>query len=144
MESMTPIAKHGSFLIDLKIKNHLAMSRLTRGQANRDDIEKLMAVINVVEALHRMGFGREYKDVVNGGLDALQAVGKRGATTGRFILRAQEMMALNTMMELHDAQMDIITVKDLEKAVAIVEAEFRAGRMRTIVEKKNERAESAT
>ena len=138
IESLTPVAKHDSYLIDLKIKNHLAMTHLTKGEATRADIDKLIAVVNVVEALYRLGFGREYKDVVMAGLDALHEVGKRGATTGRFILRSQEMLALNSVMELHDAQLDVITIKDMENALKVVEDEYRLGKMRPIVEKKNE------
>jgi hypothetical protein len=44
---------------------------------------------------------------------------------------------LNAVMELHDAQLDVITIKDMEKALALVEAEYRAKKMRPIVEKKN-------
>lgn len=135
MESMTPVAKHDNFLIDLKIKNHGAMTALTTGQAVRADIDTLIAMSNICEALYRMGFGREYQDVVRQGSDALYAVGRRGAETGRFILRADEMTALNTLMELHDAQMDVITIKDMEQAFKIVDAEYRARKMRPIVEK---------
>ena len=135
MESMTPVAKHDNFLIDLKIKNHGAMTALTTGQAVRADIDALIAMSNICEALFRMGFGREYNDVVRQGSDALYAVGKRGAETGRFILRADEMTALNTLMELHDAQMDVITIKDMEKACQIVDREFAQKKMRTMTEK---------
>lgn len=135
MEGMTPVAKHDSYLIDLKIKNHGAMATLTKGEASRKEIDVLIAMANVCEALFRMGFGREYEDVVRLGSDALYAVGRRGAETGRFILRAEEMTALNTLMELHDAQMDVITINDMEQALKIVDAEYRAKKMRPIVEK---------
>ena len=137
MESMTPVAMHDSFLIDLKIKNHSAMASLTQGRAVRADIDTLIAMSNICEALYRMGFGREYDDVVRHGSDALYAVGKRGAETGRFILRAEEMTALNTLMELHDAQMDVINIRDMEHAFKIVDAEYRARKMRPIVEKQH-------
>lgn len=135
MESMTPVAKHDNFLIDLKIKNHSAMATLTQGKATRQDIDVLIPMGNICEALYRMGFGTEYKDVIHAGLDALHAVGKRGWQTGRFILRAEEMTALNTLMELHDAQMDVITIKHMEEACRIVDREFAQKKMRTVVEK---------
>ena len=59
MESMTPVEKHGSFLIDLKIKNHEAMTALTKGQATKTDLDMLIAMVNFVEALYRMGIGTE-------------------------------------------------------------------------------------
>jgi hypothetical protein len=133
---MKPVAHHEQYLVELKIKNHLAMTTLTRGEATRSDIDTLIASVNIVEALYRLGFGKEYADVVRDGLDALRDVGKRGVESGRFILKSTEMNALNLVMELHDAQMDLITIKDMDKAVELVKEEFRQRKMRPIVESK--------
>lgn len=138
LEGMTPVSQHEQYLVELKIKNHLAMSTLTKGLATRSDIDTLIATVNIVEALYRLGFGREYADVVKDGLDALRDVGRRGVESGKFILKANEMNALNLVMELHDAQMDIITIKDMDKAVALVKEEFRQRKMRPIVEPKHD------
>jgi hypothetical protein len=135
LEGMEPARTHGSHILDLKIKNHLALSNLTKGIATRHDIDLLIAMVNIVEALYRLGFGKEYADEVRAGLDALHAVAVRGRDTDRFILRAEEMKALNTISELHDAQMEVITVKDLDSAIGLVEKERRAKKMRTVVEK---------
>lgn len=134
LESLKPVREHDSFLIDLKIKNHGAMSSLTRGEANRDDMDALITMVNVVEALYRLGYGQEYGDVVKDGLDALHEVGKRGVATGRFILKSKEMSDLNTVMELHDAQMDVITIKDMERVTEMVRKEFEQRKMRTFKE----------
>jgi hypothetical protein len=136
LEGMTPVSQHEQYLVELKIKNHLAMSTLTKGLATRGDIDTLIATVNIVEALYRLGFGREYADVVKDGLDALRDVGKRGVESGRFILKSDEMNALNLAMELHDAQMEIITIKDMDKAIALVKEEFRLRKARPIVEPK--------
>ena len=135
MESMTPVEKHGSFLLDLKIKNHEAITALTQGRATRADIDTIIAMVNMVEALYRIGFGKEYEDVVLDGLDAVRTVARRGILNGRFILKAQEMSAINLVTELHDAQMDVITVKDMENAFKLVENEWRQKKMNPIVEK---------
>lgn len=125
VESMTPVAKHESFAVDLRLVNHMAMATLTRGDATKKDIDVLISALNITESLYRLGFGREYKDVVNGGLRALRSLGKRGLASGRFILKADEMLALNEAMELHDAQLDVITIKDMERALHIVHEEIR-------------------
>lgn len=130
LESLKPIKHHDDFLIDLKIKNHSAMEALTKGKAGRSEMDLLINMVNVVEALYRLGFGEDYGDVVQQGLDALHDVGKRGVQTGKFILKAQEMSHLNMIMELHDAQMDVITVKDMERAVDLVNKEFEQRKMR--------------
>lgn len=135
MEGMTPVAKHDTFLLDLKIRTHGAMAALTQGRAGRTEVDALIAMANVCEALYRMGFGNEYKDVIKQGFDALLAVGKRGVKANRFVLKAEEMTALNVLMELHDAQMEVITVKDMERAFKIVDEEHRLRRMQPVVEK---------
>ena len=66
----------------------------------------------------------------------MRDVGRRGVESGRFILKADEMNALNLVMELHDAQMDIITIKDMDKAIELVKEEFRLRKARPIVETK--------
>lgn len=135
LESLTPVAKHDSFMIDLKIKNHGSMASLMQGRAGRADIDVLIQMANITEALYRLKFGVEYGDVVSAGLEALRAVGRRGAETGKFILRAAEIAALNDLMELHDAQMDVIVLKDMERAIELVRKEYAKGAMTPIVEK---------
>ena len=137
LESMTPVAQHNNFLVDLKIRNHMAMKSLTQGQATRADMDDLIAMGNAVEALYRMGFGKDYDSVVADGIHALLDVARRGAANGnRFILNAKEMNALNNMMELHDAQMEIITVRDMENAMKLMHKEWAAGKMTPIVRTK--------
>jgi len=135
LESMTPVSQHESFLVDVKIKAHMALLNLTQGKAVREDIDTLIQAVNVVEALYRMGVGTEYGDAMRNGLDALHSVGVRGAKSNRFILRSEEMKALNTIMELHDAQLEVITLKDMERAYKLVLEEFRQKKMRPIVTK---------
>ena len=135
MENLSPVRSHTAFMLDLKIKNHAALEALTKGNATRADIDTLVAMGNVTEAFARMGFGKDYSDVVNRGLQALRSVGARGAASNRFILKAAEMSALNEFMELHDAQMEVVTLKDMDAAIALVREEFRLKKMTPIVEK---------
>jgi len=135
MENLSPVRSHTAFMLDLKIKNHAALEALTKGNATRADIDTLVAMGNVTEAFARMGFGKDYSDVVKQGLQALRSVGARGAASNRFILKAAEMSALNEFMELHDAQMEVVTLKDMDAAIALVREEFRLKKMTPIVEK---------
>lgn len=133
IEGTQRVLEHsGNTVLSLKIRNHAAMTALVRGKATKQDINLLINMINVCEALYRMGIGAEYSDVMHDGLAALAAVGTRGKDTNKFILWAAEMAALNDVMELHDAQIDVVTVRDLEKAITLVQRERDAGRMRKI------------
>ena len=128
-----------SLSADLRIKNHDAMDILRRGDATRDTIDVLIGAFNMCEAyvMLRPELGADWREEIGAGLDALHAVGKRGVETGRFILKAEELKAMNLVMEIHDAQLENTTVRDMEMAMEIVSKEYRAKRMRPIVEKKN-------
>ena len=134
--SVQPITKYGSHILDVKIKNHGAMNALLYGKATQQDMDVLICMANVVEALYRLGFGKEYKDVVSKGLEALYQIGTRGMPTNTFVCKLPEVAAMNELMELHDAQMDVITVRDMEKALDLVQREHRLKKMRKLGETK--------
>lgn len=119
VEGVQPVASHGSYLVDLLLKNHSAMETLLKGTATKKHMDTLIAMHNVTEALYRMGFGRDYSDCIVRGKAALLDLCGRGAKTGRFVCRAPEIQAMNDLMELHDAQMAVITVSDMQKAIAL-------------------------
>lgn len=134
IEGLKPVKEHDSYLINLKIKNHGAMTALTRGQADEAQINFLINMSNAAEALCMMGFKQEYIELVLDGSDALFEVGRRGAKTGSFVLRAEEMNAINLLMQVHDEQMELITVKDMEKVNEIVLRELRSKHRRKMKE----------
>ena len=134
IEGLKPVKEHDSYLMDLKIKNHGAMTALTQGQADKDQINFLINMSNAAEALCIMGFKQEYVELILEGSDALLEVGRRGLSTGSFILKAEEMSAINLLIQINDEQLDLITVRDMEKANEIVRNKLTNKRMRTMKE----------
>jgi hypothetical protein len=128
MESMTPVRDHDYDLVALKIKNSEAMVSLLRGTATKHDMDILIAMSNMTEAFWEMGFGKEYQNVCTEGRYALLSIAHRATSHGRFTPTGPEITMLNTLMELHDAQMDVITVKDMEQALLLVKKKLRAGK----------------
>lgn len=134
LTSVTMVSAHESYLIDLRIKNHGALTAMMQGRADRKDIDVIIGMGNTCEALYRLGFGSEYGSVISTGIEAIYQIATRGIPTNRFIMRAQEISALNDLIELHDAQMEVITIRDMEKALAIVHRERAQKKMRSIVD----------
>lgn len=128
MESLKPVAYHESYLLDLKIKNSEAMVSLLQGRATKSDMDILIAMSNIVESLWHLGFGAEYKDVAVDGREAILNIVHRAVTTKRFVPTGEQIKALQTLMELHDAQMDVITIKDMERALAYAHEQLRQKR----------------
>lgn len=125
IESLKPVTFHESYLIDLKIKNSEAMVALLRGNATHDDLDLLVAMSNVTEALYQLGFGEDYKDVAIDGREAILKIVYRAIEHKRFTPTGPEIQALNRLMELHDAQMDVITIKDMERALQFIDTKMR-------------------
>lgn len=125
-ESLTPVAKHDSYLLDMKIVNSMAMTSLMKGTATKRDMDVLVAMSNIVEALYELGFGRQYQDVATEGRYAILSIVYRAVERLRFVPTGEDIKRLNTLMELHDAQMDVITIADMERAISLAKRRIAA------------------
>lgn len=126
LEGFAPVRTHENYLLDLKIKNSMAMKALLRGEATREDMDALVAMSNIVEAFYRLGFGTEYGEACVGGREAIIGIAYRAKERGRFVPTGPEIAKLNLLMELHDAQMDVVTVNDITKALDYARKQFAA------------------
>jgi len=117
----------------LKIKNHQALASMVAGTGSRDDIDILIAAMNVAEALAITAeLGTEYRAEITAAQDAIVSMGRRGLAKSRFLFTGPELTAMNLGMEIHDAQLDACTVGQLEKALEFVAREISARRARAI------------
>jgi hypothetical protein len=125
----------------LKIRNHDAMNNLRMGTATRRDIDALIDAMNITEALANRGVGEDWKPEIRAAQDAMLDLARRGvANNFRFIARGPELVALNLVMEIHDAQLETVTVKQLETAMADVMESLRLKKMRHILTPKENHA----
>jgi hypothetical protein len=124
---------------DLRIKNHDAMDKLRRGVADKTDMDVLIGALNMCEGYMRLRdeFGKDWSAEIRAGQDALLAVARRGLDSNKFICKAPELVAINLVLEIHDAQLDQSTVQDMERALAIVEKDQRHGKARSVKEKED-------
>ena len=135
MSGMVPMASLKDQMIALQLKNHLALEALRLGQAEKADIDTIISAFNITEALARANIGSEYKDEIREAQDALLTCAKRGVERGyRFVMTGPEIKAINFVMQLHDEQLHIATVKDIEVAVDLVNSFIRSKKARPIVE----------
>jgi hypothetical protein len=129
-----PVTQAG--IVNVQIKNHNAIDALRKGVAGREDMDTLIEALNISEALQRLGIGDEYKDELRAAQDALYEASKRGIDREyRFVLKAQELTAINLGMEIHDAQMEVTSIKHMEDALDIVRSEIKNRKARVIMEK---------
>lgn len=135
MSGMKPVSQVQHAGLALKIKNHDALTNITQGRGKRDDIDIVIAAMNVAEALAMLGLGSDWRKEVNAAQEAIFSMGKRGLKNNdKFLFTGPEMQAVNLGMDVHDAQLDECTVKQLEEALLIVDREIRYKRAKMIKE----------
>ena len=133
---MKPVLTATGVMSSVRIKNHLALRCVVDGTATRKDMDVLIEAFNVTEALARVdaSLGRDWSEEIKAGQDALLSMGKRGVAKGdRFVFTGAELNAANTVMEIHDAQLERCTVAQMEKALHEVIKDIRHKKARAVV-----------
>lgn len=110
-----PLTSNVSEDVNLRLKNHLALDAVSKGQASRTDVGILIAASNMTMALKRGGFGDEHHDIARAGADAIEALRNRE----RYVCTGPELTAIKRMIELHDAQLDVARINDLDAALKL-------------------------
>jgi hypothetical protein len=120
----------------LKLKNHEALESILRGQGTKHDVDVLINALNMAEAMVRIrdDLGADWATEIRAAQDAIYTMAKRGVEKGSFAFTGPEMTALKLVMDVHDAQLDDCTVKEMERALEIVAEEIRLKKCRAIVE----------
>ena len=122
--------------VGLKLKNHEALDSIMKGQGTRDHVDVLIHAVNMAEALIRIrdDLGADWATEIRAAQDAIYTMGKRGVEKNRFAFTGPEMTAVRVVMDVHDAQLDDCSVKEMEKALDLVNEEVRLKKCRPIVE----------
>ncbi len=130
-----PVSATGE-AVNLKIKNHQALYDVTKGEGDRQSVDILIAAMNMAEALHIINpqLGKEYAPEIKAAQDAIYSMAKRGVEKGKFLFTGPEMQAMNTGMEVHDAQLDTCSIAELESGIKYVYEAIKHRRARPIVE----------
>ena len=121
--------------VDLRIKNHSSLKAIIEGRATRDDVDLMIACLNMLEALAKQNkhLGQDWAPEIQDAQEALGTMAKRGILLGdRFIFTGPELNAINLAMQLHDQQIDACNVSQLEAALDLVQRTIRSGNARVI------------
>ena len=124
---MTKVSAKESAYVTMHLKNMSALDSLAKGTANKKEIDIVIGVINVAEALCELGVGSEYHQIVLNASSALYDVCKRSfEINDRFICRGEELSAIKLGYEVHNAQLEITTIGMLDKALDVIDKTIRA------------------
>jgi hypothetical protein len=120
LKGFEPLAKQPD-AIELDTKNHSALTDIAQGRGTKAHVDIVIAALNMTEGLYRVRaeLGADWSAEIKAGQDAIYEMAKRGKQTGRFVFTGPELTAVNLAMSIHDEQLKICTVAELEKAIEI-------------------------
>lgn len=135
LAGLKPVSSVGDAIVILKAKNHSAVTEVVQGRGNRDQIDVLIAALNMCEAYAIHGKGKDWLPEINAAQNALYDMAVRGLENDKFLFRGPEMQAVNLAMDIHDVQLEESTVKQLEDMADFVAKQVILKRARPIVSK---------
>lgn len=100
----------------VKLINHGSLLALTRGQGTRSEWDYMCTALNVAVVLAEQGVGDDYIEDIKAAMQAHAQCGKRYFKGQSFGYTGEQLSAVNVGLEIHDAQMDIVTVAQMERA----------------------------
>lgn len=133
--------QHAKHLQSTKLGNHTALSNMARGVGDMADWQHLVGAINCATVMCEHGIGLEFHEHMVAARDALLACGKRAYRNGnRFLFAGAELRALNEAIDCHDAQLENVRAKDIDRAANEVQRRLthRINRTSVGIEVRNE------
>ncbi len=129
---LKPLADTKDALLTLQLKNYDALASLSLGMATRKEMDLLIEATNMAESLAWLGHGRDWKAEMRAGEVATQSACMRGLATGHFWATPDELEQMRMLMAVHDAQLQTVTIRDIEQAIAHIKEVKRNKRARKI------------
>lgn len=114
----------------LQLHLYSSLSAFRTGTATFHDFDTLVNALNLADALANGGLiGSEAGPAIRSGQDALAAVATR---LPKLTLRGPELTTITAAVEFHAAQLEIVTVSELEAALDCVEYFLKTGKSRKL------------
>lgn len=120
----------------LRIKNFDSLENVMYGRATEEDVNILISCFNITEAIARLfpSRGGDWMAEIREAQNAILNMGKRGVAGRNFAFTALELQAVRLAMQIHDRQLEEITVREIEQAMDYVTECIRLKKARPIVE----------
>jgi hypothetical protein len=134
MESATPLIEHETYVVDWQLRSNSAFEKLLKGIADKKDINTLVAARNITEGLMVTLKGADTDGTLARSAVALIDLCDRGNAGKSLVMKAQELQAMRDMMQLHDELLEVVTVRQFERALEYTMNEIKVGRARHLKE----------
>jgi hypothetical protein len=139
LSGLRPVRDLPGIYLDVQLKNREALEQVRRGLATKADIDMLIGVFNICEALAMFGLGHDWLPEINTAQNDMLELARKGVERNmRFIMTAKQWESLKLVMDLHEEQLANATVYDIERAHDFVQKVISQGKARAIIESRKE------
>jgi len=121
--------------IKLRLQSYEAFDTIVSGEPTKDHVDTLISCGNMAETLARFGHGQDWLPEIMQAQKCILDMGRRGLKKGSFRFTGDEMQKIKLLLEIHDAQLEATTVRDMEKALDYIAKQIMAGRATPVEEK---------
>ena len=121
--------------IKLRLQSYEAFDTIVSGEPTKDHVDTLISCGNMAETLARFGHGQDWLPEIMQAQKCILEMGRRGLKKGSFRFTGDEMQKIKLLLEIHDAQLEATTVRDMEKALDYIAKQIMAGRATPVEEK---------
>lgn len=127
VETLTPMTQQdgGNYVLMWKVRVHGAMQLILQGKARKNEVNDIVAAWNITSALCNIHHKPDPSIITS--KEAIKSLCERSNAMGRVVAKANEINALNELVDLHDAWIESITVGQMEEALAWCRKHEHAG-----------------
>lgn len=104
----------------MRVKVASAMASLVAGKANTHELDVVIGATNLAVALAIEGNGIEMAVPLSEGQLAVRVMKDRGMAGNGFRFTPEELKQVNYALEIHEAQLDIATINEIDSAQMLV------------------------
>lgn len=127
LEGMVTIRSKFTYVNQVQSSNMAAINALKQGTATRKDIGTLVATSNTVLALQQMDIGADCDEIYDLGRLAIINITDRAMHVDKFGSSGADIIALTDLIDLYDAQLDVVNVDEMHRANLQVAAKLAKG-----------------
>jgi len=118
--------------LKLLLRNHASFDEIRAGRGDKQHVDDLIHMVNMVEALAKLQLGRDWLPEIHEAQEAIFSMAQRGVSGKKFLFTGEEMKIIQTIIELHDEQLKNCSVKLMEQALNDIAKEYVHNKMRRI------------
>lgn len=111
---------------DMGISYRIAFDLMRSGRGERANLATLECMTNIAIAMAEHGIGHEHAGSLERALGGIDRAERNGRATGRWLFDGDALSAVDTALDIHDAQLEVTTIGDAREAIK--EAERRIDR----------------